>query len=67
MEVNRMENKKLFLSSTDKKFMGVCGGIGEYFNVDPTVIRVLFVIGAFMSAGTLLAVYGVLCFVMPSR
>ena len=62
-----MENKKLFLSSSDRKFMGVCGGIGEYFNVDPTAIRVLFVIGAFMSAGTLLAVYGVLCFVMPSR
>ena len=33
---------KLYKSSTDKKVMGVCGGLAEYFNVDATVIRIIF-------------------------
>ena len=36
-----MENKKLYLSE-DKKIAGVCGGIAEYLNCDPTVIRVIY-------------------------
>lgn len=36
-------DKKLYLSSTDKKISGVCGGIGEYFNVDSTLIRLAWV------------------------
>lgn len=35
--------KKLYLSNTDKKISGVCGGIGEYFNVDSTIIRLAWV------------------------
>jgi phage shock protein C len=31
--------KRLYLSSTDKKLAGVCGGLAEYFDVDPTLIR----------------------------
>lgn len=31
--------KKLYKSKTDKKICGVCGGLGEYFNVDSTIIR----------------------------
>jgi phage shock protein C len=37
-------NKKLYLSDTNKKIGGVCGGIGEYFGIDPTLIRLLTVI-----------------------
>jgi phage shock protein C len=36
--------KKLYRSSTDKKVAGVCGGLGEYFDIDPVVFRILFVI-----------------------
>lgn len=36
-------NKKLYLSDTDKKIAGVCGGIGEYFDIDPTLIRLAWV------------------------
>lgn len=36
--------KKLRLSRNNKIFAGVCGGIAEYFNVDPTLIRVIWVI-----------------------
>ena len=36
--------KKLRLSATDRKISGLCGGLGEYFNIDPTVIRILWVL-----------------------
>jgi phage shock protein C len=35
--------KKLYLSGSDKKLGGVCGGIGETYDVDPTLIRLIFV------------------------
>ncbi len=35
--------KKLYRSKKDSKIAGICGGIGEYFNVDPTLVRLLFV------------------------
>ncbi len=36
--------KRLYLSTTDKKLAGVCGGLGEYSGIDPTVMRLLFVV-----------------------
>jgi phage shock protein C len=36
--------KKLYLSDTDKKLTGLCGGIGEYFEVDSSLIRLAWVI-----------------------
>jgi phage shock protein C len=36
--------KRLYLSETDKKLSGVCGGIGEYFDIDPTLIRLSWII-----------------------
>ncbi|TSD02836.1 MAG: phage shock protein C [Parcubacteria group bacterium Athens0714_16] len=38
-----MQTKKLYLSSTDKKIAGVCGGIGERFEIEPTLIRLAFI------------------------
>lgn len=37
-------NKKLYRSEDNKMVAGVCGGIGEYFNVDPTLIRLAWAI-----------------------
>lgn len=38
------EAKRLYRSKKDRMLYGVCGGIAEYFNVDPTLIRILWVI-----------------------
>ncbi|MBU4446594.1 MAG: PspC domain-containing protein [Candidatus Marinimicrobia bacterium] len=38
--------KKIYRSITDQKLAGICGGLGEMFNIDPTVIRLLFVFAA---------------------
>ena len=46
-------SKKLYLSSTDKKIAGVCGGIGEYLNIDATLIRVVWALIALSGAGVL--------------
>ena len=40
--------KRLFRQSKDKMIGGVCTGIGEYFDIDPVIIRVLFVLALFM-------------------
>jgi phage shock protein C len=39
--------KKLYRSKRDRKIAGVCGGFAPYFNIDPTILRVIFVILAF--------------------
>lgn len=36
--------KRLYRSKTDRKIAGVCGGLGAYFGMDPTILRVIFVI-----------------------
>lgn len=47
--------RRLYLSDTDKKLGGVCGGIGEYLGVDPTLIRLIWVVFALMGGSGLLA------------
>ena len=56
--------KRLYKSATDKKLDGVCAGIAEYCNIDPTVIRLLWVLATlFVGAGIL--AYIVAAIVMP--
>ncbi|MFT8364101.1 MAG: PspC domain-containing protein [Sporolactobacillus sp.] len=43
--------KRLYRSSSNRIMGGVLGGIGEYFNVDPTIIRLAFIIVAIATAG----------------
>ena len=59
--------KRLFKSNIDKKICGVCGGIAEYFDLDPTLIRVVYVILSMFSAGFPgLLVYIILMILMPN-
>ena len=45
------ETRRLYRSDTDKMICGVCGGIGEYFNVDATLIRLLWAVLACSGTG----------------
>ena len=56
--------KKLRKSSVNKKLCGVCGGIGEYFNLDPTVVRLLWILFSLAGGAGLLA-YIIAAIVMP--
>ncbi|MBH0228951.1 PspC domain-containing protein [Halobacillus yeomjeoni] len=58
--------KKLTKSSTDKKWDGVLGGLSEYLNVDPTLIRLIFVILTIVSFGLGgVIAYVIAMFIMP--
>jgi phage shock protein C len=60
--------KKLYRSQTDVKISGVCGGIGEYTNVDTTIIRLLWVLGTLFSGGVLgIIMYIVCALVIPKE
>ena len=61
-----MNNKKLFRSTTDKKLTGLCGGIGEYFGFDATLIRVGVVIAALVTAiFPALVIYIIVSIIVP--
>lgn len=55
--------KKLYRSDNNKMICGVCGGIGEYFDVDPTLIRLLWALLA--CTGTGFVVYFVAAIIIP--
>ncbi|MFO7944686.1 MAG: PspC domain-containing protein [Anaerolineales bacterium] len=57
--------KKLYRSREDRMIAGVCGGMGEYFEVDPTLIRLLFVFGTFATGSGLLWVYLIMMIIVP--
>ncbi len=59
------ETRKLYRSNTDKKIAGICGGLGDYFNIDPTVMRILFVAGFFLTGSLVFWLYLVLWVVIP--
>jgi phage shock protein PspC (stress-responsive transcriptional regulator) len=59
--------KNLYRSSTNKKIAGVCGGLADYFNVDATIIRVIFVILLLPGGLPGLIPYLILWAVMPLR
>ena len=58
--------KRLYKSSTDKKVCGVCGGIANYFDVDPTVIRLIWVIFKLVGGSGLIA-YIIAAIIMPDE
>lgn len=59
-------NKKLYRSDENKVLLGICGGIGEYFDVDPVIIRVILVVLIFLGFSGIFA-YIVAAFIIPKK
>lgn len=58
--------KRLYRSRADRKIWGVCGGLAKYFDVDPVIVRVLFVLSIFL--GTLgIWVYLIMWLLVPEE
>lgn len=60
--------KRLYRSRSERKLAGVCGGVGEYLEADPTVVRVVFLLGTIMTGffpG--IFIYFVLALIMPEE
>ena len=61
-----MDNKRLYKSSVNYMLCGVCGGIAEYFNIDPTLVRLAFVLIA-MGAGSGILAYIIAAIIIPDE
>lgn len=66
MEENTKPIKRLYRSQVDRIIFGVCGGLGEYFNLDPVIFRVVFVVLA-LSAGSGVLIYIILAIITPNN
>ena len=58
--------RQLFKSNTNRTLCGVCGGIGEYFNIDPTLVRLGWIVFSVAGGAGLLA-YIIAALVMPKQ
>ncbi len=58
--------RKLYRSRPDRKLAGVCGGLAEFFSLDPTLIRVLFVILA-LAGGSGIVIYLAMWIMVPNQ
>jgi phage shock protein PspC (stress-responsive transcriptional regulator) len=58
-------SKKLVRTSSDQWIAGVCGGIARYLGVDPTVVRLAFVVLTVLGLGSMIVVYLVAWLLMP--
>jgi phage shock protein PspC (stress-responsive transcriptional regulator) len=58
--------RRLYRSRTNRKIAGVCGGLGEYFNVDPVFIRIVWVV-LILGAGVGLLAYLICWLVIPNQ
>jgi phage shock protein C len=59
--------RQLRRPTTDRQIAGVASGLGRYFNVDPTLIRVIFAVATVLTGGLALLVYPVMWFLMPEE
>jgi phage shock protein C len=59
------EMKKLYRSTTDRKIAGVCGGLGEYFDIDPVIVRVIFAVLLFAGLGVV--AYLIIWIIVPKK
>ena len=62
-----MEPKRLYRSKKDRMIGGVCGGIGEYLEVDPTAIRVAYALLTLFTAFCGVILYPILWIIMPEK
>lgn len=58
--------KRLYKSQTDKKICGVCGGIAEFFGIDPTIVRLIWAL-LIVFAGTGILAYIIAALVLPNE
>lgn len=61
-----IKRKKLYKSQTDKKFLGVLGGLAKYLEIDSSIVRLVFIILAFILDGLILS-YFIAALIIPEE
>ena len=59
-----MNDKKLHRSTVNRMLCGVCGGLGEFFGIDPTIVRLIWAISGVMGYG--IVAYIIAAVIIPS-
>lgn len=68
IEIMKGKYKKLYRSTTDRIFFGVLGGFGEYFDIDPVILRVFYMgFSVFTALAPGILVYILMAFIVPIR
>lgn len=63
----KSKGARKLVKGRDKKLAGVAAGLADYFGIDPTLVRIGFVVGTIASGGPFLLAYIILAFVMPNQ
>lgn len=58
-------NKKIYRATSNKEFFGVCAGIADYFNIDPFIVRLLWVVYGTITGPIAILVYIACIFILP--
>ena len=61
------DTKKLYRSRSNRMVFGVCGGLGNFFGIDPSLMRLLFVIGTLFGFGTFIFIYIAIFIIVPEE
>ncbi len=61
------QEKRLYRSNNEKVLGGVCGGLSEYYNMNPTIIRLLWVLITFLTLGIGIFVYAIAWVIIPEN
>ncbi|MFZ6030516.1 MAG: PspC domain-containing protein [Chloroflexota bacterium] len=59
--------KELYRSNKNRMFGGVCGGLGEYLNIDPTIIRLVAALLTICGVGTPILIYFIMLLIVPEE
>ena len=62
-----MSEKKLYKDSSNKMIAGVCAGLADYFNLDVSLVRIIFAVLAFVGVGSPFLIYLILWIVLPEK
>jgi phage shock protein C len=61
------DTKKLYRSRSNRMIFGVCGGLGSFFGIDPSLMRLLFVIGTLFGFGSFIFIYLAMFIIVPEE
>ncbi len=67
LQTSTWAGKRLYRSQRDRKLAGICAGLADYVGIDPVLMRVAWVMLAFLSVGIAILLYLVLIFVIPDE
>ncbi|MDR3215362.1 MAG: PspC domain-containing protein [Bacilli bacterium] len=60
-------NNKLYRTDYNKMCFGVCNGLAEYFNIDVSLVRIIFAVGFLVGFGSSLIIYIVMAIILPTK